>query len=101
MNEHEHPEEVPAVLGRNEFVVGGYLVKAFKLKTPLGGVIEDTPRDKLLAFLNSAGIDYRWEETSCGDPNLSQVWFNTSGGWELVFEFEADTGRYLGISLEG
>lgn len=81
------------------YVIPGRLVK--QLVEAAEPAPEPRHIDLLLAFLDATKTQYSWEEHSCGDSSISQVWFTLPGGWELVYEFDAETGKQVGRTLEG
>jgi hypothetical protein len=93
----EHNDQI-AFLPDRSYVIPGRLVK--QLVEAAEPAPEPSDREKLIAFVNAAGIDYSWDEVICGDSGISQVWFHPPYGWELVFEFDAHTGKYLRMHLE-
>lgn len=68
-------------------------------------IIGETEEDRnnhmarFLDLLTDMGIDHSFDNC-CGDTTMDQVWINIQG-WELVFEFNAETGKYQDMVLEG
>lgn len=98
---NEHPsnefDDQIAFLPDTSYVIPARLVK--QLVEAASPAPEPTARALLIRFLQAAGIEYGYEDISCGDPTLSQVWFNLPEGWELVFEFNSSTGEFQGMSV--
>jgi len=88
-----------AFLPDTSYVIPARLVK--QLVEAAQPTPKPSARDTLIAFLEAAGIEYRWEERICVDNGISHVWFGCKEGWELVFEFDADSGDYKDLYIEG
>lgn len=89
---------VPANINHGEYIIPGRVIKQLidAVTTPK----QPTDLELLLKFLDASGIEYDWEEYTCGNPDITQVWFHPPHGWELVFEFDRETGKYRDMYLE-
>lgn len=94
-------DQVIALLSGNDYVIPGRLIK----QLVNAAVDQDKPpnaRNSLLTAFKDMGMrigdDYDWDNC-CGDTSIDQVWVYLPEGWELVFEFNAETGAYLGFVL--
>jgi hypothetical protein len=94
-------DQVLAQLSGNDYVIPGRLIKQLVNAARK----QDEPpnaRNSLLKAFKDMGMriadDYDWDNC-CGDTSIDQVWICLPEGWELVFEFNAETGAYLGFVL--
>jgi hypothetical protein len=94
----EHNDTI-AFLPDRSYVIPGRLVK--QLVEAAEPAPEPSAMEKLITFLDATNIQYSWEMHSCGDSSTAQVWFRPMGSWELVFEFDSETGNHTGTYLEG
>lgn len=81
-----------------DYVIPGRAIR--NLMQAMGGTPQPTDMELLMKFLDATGIDYDYEDYSCGDSSMSQVWFHPPHGWELVFTFDRETGKYREMYLE-
>lgn len=92
---------VPALLSGNDYVLPGRVINQL-----INAAREqDKPPNALNSLLKAfkdMGMrtreDYDWDNC-CANPALDQVWVYLPDGWELVFEFEAQSGKYIGMVL--
>jgi hypothetical protein len=99
MTDDQAPNDLILTHLSNEYVIPArYLKQLVEAAQPA-----PKPRalDLFLKALDAMQIEYRWEESTCGNPRTAQVWFNPTGTWELVFEFDNQTGDFTGMYLEG
>lgn len=93
----EHNDTI-AFLPDRSYVIPGRLVKQ------LVESAQPAPKPKALHLFIDAleimGVPYSWEIHSCGDPDTAQVWFKVGDGWELVVEFDNETGDYKWMGLD-
>lgn len=90
-------DRIPFDVTRDYVIPGRAMERFLKLteeQTP------PTDMELLMKFLNASGIEYDWEDYSCGDSSMSQVWFRPQGSGELVFTFDRETGKYREMYLE-
>lgn len=90
-------DKIPVFIN-NEYIIPGRVVK--QLISALQDSPQPTDLELLLKFLDASGIEYDWEEYTCGNPDITQVWFHPPHGWELVFTFDRETGKYREMYLE-
>lgn len=92
------PKDTIAFLPDTSYVIPARLVK--QLVEAAEPQPEPSAVEHLLNFLRAAGIEHGNETTSCGNPDVSQVWFSVHNGWEIVFEFDAETGDFKWMGLD-
>lgn len=91
------PEDTIAFLPDRSYVIPGRLVK--QLVEAAQPAPPPNQMELLIDFLDAANITYNWEMHSCGDQGTAQVWFRVPEGWELVFEFDNQTGEFKWMGL--
>jgi hypothetical protein len=100
MTDNHAPDDlIPATLVDTSYVIPGRLIK--QLVEAAHPASPPRALDVFLQALDAMQVEYRWEESTCGNPRTAQVWFNPAGTWELVFEFDNQTGDFTGMYLEG
>lgn len=98
MNENDL---VPALLSGTDYVLPGRVINQLVNAAREQDKPPNARNSLLKAFKDmgmSAGTDYDWDNC-CGNPEIDQVWVYLPEGWELVFEFSAETGAYIGFVL--
>lgn len=97
MNEND---QIPALIADSSYVIPGRLIKQL-VDAAQNNTVEPRALDLFVQALEVMQIEFRWEESICVDSGTAQVWFRPQGTWELVFEFDNQTGDFTGMYLEG